>query len=56
MRKVNNMEELARCTLAELNEIIGVAAGRELHTFLNHSLLKSTQKTLQAEDDDPSSE
>ena len=55
MAKVENMEELAKMSLEELNAVIGVEAGRQLHTFLNHSLLKQ-QKNQELPADEVSSE
>lgn len=45
MQKVANMEELGALSLEELNKIIGVEAGRQLHTFLNYDLAKKKSMT-----------
>ena len=44
MAKVNNIEELAKKSLEDLNAVIGVEAGRQMHTFLNSSLLTQQKK------------
>lgn len=37
---IENFETLTRLELEEMNKHLGVEAGRQLHTFVNHSLLK----------------
>lgn len=44
MNKVDNMEDLVQLDLEQFNEYLGVEAGRQLHTFINHSLLKTAKK------------
>lgn len=38
--EVQNFETLTRLELEDMNKHLGVEAGRQLHTFVNHSLLK----------------
>lgn len=47
MRNVQNLEELAQMDLAQLNALIGVEAGRALHTFFNHNLLQKQNAAVQ---------
>lgn len=44
MKEVENMEELVQLELDQVNKLLGVEAGRQLHTFINHSLLAPTSK------------
>lgn len=44
MKEVENMEELVQLDLDQVNKLLGVEAGRQLHTFINHSLLAQTGK------------
>lgn len=44
MKKVDNMEDLVQLDLNAVNELVGVEAGRQLHTFINHSLLAPTSR------------
>ena len=44
MKNVENFEELSKMSLEDINRLIGVEAGRQLHTFLNHSLLRGKGK------------
>ena len=37
---IQNFETLTKLDLEEMNKHLGVEAGRQLHTFVNHSLLK----------------
>lgn len=39
MKEVDNMEDLVQLDLEGFNKYLGVEAGRQLHTFINHSLL-----------------
>ena len=45
MSQVENMEDLVQLDLEELNKLLGVEAGRQLHTFINHSLLKADNRS-----------
>lgn len=38
------MEELVQLDLDQVNKLLGVEAGRQLHTFVNHSLLTQAGK------------
>ena len=50
MKEVENMEDLVQLELDQVNKLLGVEAGRQLHTFINHSLLAPTSKRDTAKD------
>ena len=44
MEKLRNMEDLVSLDLKQLNDILGVEVGRQLHKFINHNLLASKEQ------------
>jgi hypothetical protein len=45
---VENFETLTKLELEEMSKHLGVEVGRQLHTFVNHSLLKPAASVAKA--------